>query len=160
MKLVQRNAARLYPWLMVVSALAIVLQGLWAGIFLEHDGKRDNAGSWIDVHATGGEVAILFAGLAAAVAFFWLRDRRQLWFGAGVLTALLVVEAYIGGLIRDNGKDGLTPVHVPLAIAIMGLAAWLCARSFALPRTGDDNETYPSAAAAGSASARSSGRRA
>jgi hypothetical protein len=159
MKLVQRNATRLYPWLMAVSALAIVLQGLWAGMFLEHDGQRDSSGGWIDVHATGGEVGILFAGLAAVVAFFWLRERRQLWVGAGALTALLVGEAYIGGLIRDNGRDGLTPVHVPLAIAIMALATWLCARSFALPREGNDNGTYPATAARESASARSSARR-
>jgi hypothetical protein len=148
MKLVQRNAARIYPWFLAVSALAIVLQGLWAGIFLEHDGQRDSAGSWIDVHATGGEVAIFFSGLAAVVAFLGLRDRKPLWIGAGTLTALLVGEAYIGGLIRDNGKDSLTPVHVPLAIAIMALATWLCAHSFAQRGDLTSGATYPTSATA------------
>jgi hypothetical protein len=41
------------------------------------------------------------------------------------LTVLLVLEAYIGGLIRDDGKDALTAVHVPLAMFLMGLVVWL-----------------------------------
>jgi hypothetical protein len=28
----------------------VLLQGLWAGIFLQHDGQRDAASGWIDVH--------------------------------------------------------------------------------------------------------------
>ena len=38
-------------------------------------------------------------------------------------------EAYLGGLIRDAGKDTLTAVHVPLAMALMGLAVWLPLRA-------------------------------
>jgi hypothetical protein len=44
---------------------------------------------------------------------------------------LLVVEAYLGGLIRDDGKDSLTAVHVPLALALMALAVWLPLRAAA-----------------------------
>ena len=118
-----------YTVLIALATIAIVLQGLWAGIFLEHDGKRDAASSWIDMHARGGEVALALAAIATVMAFFRIRPRRDLWLGGAGLCALLVVESYLGGLIRDDGKDTLTAVHVPLAMAIMGVAAWLVVRS-------------------------------
>ncbi len=112
-----------------ISALAVLLQGLWAGIFLEHDGKRDAATTWIGAHAQGAEVALLFAVLATAYALWKRRDRKDLWGGALVFTVLIVVESYLGGQIRDAGKDTLTAVHVPLAMALMGLAVWLPLRA-------------------------------
>jgi heme A synthase len=105
------------------------MQGLWAGIFLEHDGERDAASRWIDVHARGADVAIVLALLATVAAFVRLRSRRDLWLGSGVLTGLLVLESYVGGLIRDEGKDTLTAVHVPLAMAVLALAVWLPVRA-------------------------------
>ncbi len=112
-----------------LSALTVLLQGLWAGIFLEHDGRRDAASGWVEVHARGGEVALVFAAAATVVAFVRLRDRRDLWIASLAFTLLLVLESYLGGLIRDAGKDVLTAVHVPLAMALMGLAVWLPMRA-------------------------------
>ena len=112
-----------------VAALAVLLQGLWAGIFLEHDGQRDAAGSWIDVHARGADVALLFAVLATAYALWKRRDRKDLWLGGIVFTVLIVLESYIGGLIRDDSKDTLTAVHVPLAMALMAVSVWLPLRA-------------------------------
>src|SRR6476469_10235082 len=111
------------------AALAVLLQGLWAGIFLEHDGERDAAQSWIDVHARGADVAILLAALATVVALWKLRQRKDLWIGSGLLTVVLILESYIGGLIRDASKDTLTAVHVPLAMLLMGLVVWLPLRA-------------------------------
>ena len=119
----------LYSALIGLAALAVLLQGLWAGIFLEHDGKRDAAGSWIDVHARGGEVALVLSAAATVVAFVTMRARRDLWGGAAALTVLLVVESYLGGVIRDQSKDVLTAVHIPLGMALMGLVVWLAARA-------------------------------
>jgi uncharacterized membrane protein len=119
----------LYSALIGISALAVLLQGLWAGIFLEHDGHRDAASSWIDVHARGADVALLFAVLATVYAFWKRRARTDLWIGGFVFSVLIVVESYIGGLIRDDSKDTLTAVHVPLAMAIMALAVWLPVRA-------------------------------
>ncbi|GAA1547873.1 hypothetical protein GCM10009763_15860 [Dermacoccus profundi] len=34
-----------------------------------------------------------------------------------------------GGLIVDEGKDVMAAVHVPLAMALMGLAVWLPLRA-------------------------------
>lgn len=121
-----RVTSTAYTVLATLAMIAIVLQGLWAGLFLSHN----NAGpSWIDIHARGGEVALAFTALATLVAFVRLRQRRELWLGGAALTALLVLEAYLGGLIHDDGKDSLTAVHVPLAMAITGLAVWLVVRS-------------------------------
>jgi hypothetical protein len=127
----ERSASVVFAVLVGLAALAVLLQGLWAGIFLQHDGHRDDAGSWIEVHAHGGEVALVLAALATVWAFWRLRARRELWLGSLALTVLLVVEAYLGGLIRDDGRDSLTAVHVPLALAMMGLAVWLPLRAAA-----------------------------
>jgi hypothetical protein len=123
------RGSRAFTVLIGLSALAVLLQGLWAGIFLEHDGHRDSAGSWIDVHARGADIAIVLAAIATVTAFFRLRDRIDLWLGGAVFTALLLLESYLGGLIRDQGKDVLTIVHVPLAMALMAFAVWLPLRA-------------------------------
>ena len=98
----QRSASVVFAVLVGLAALAVLLQGLWAGIFLQHDGHRDDAGSWIEVHALGGEVALALAALATAWALWRLRARRDLWLGSLALTILLVIEAYLGGLIGDD----------------------------------------------------------
>lgn len=115
----------LFNVLMGLAALAVLLQALWAGIFLQHDGERDAASSWIDVHATGGEVAIALALAATIVAVVKLRARKDIWIASGVLTLLLVAESYIGGLIVDHGQDNLTALHVPLGMAMMALVVWI-----------------------------------
>lgn len=122
-------AVPVFSSLIGLAALAVLLQGLWAGLFLEHDGRREEAHTWIDVHARGADVAILLAVLATAWALWKLRDRVELWVGSLLLVVLLVIEAYLGGLIRDQGKDTLTAVHVPLAMALMALAVWLPVRA-------------------------------
>ena len=128
-----RQKNTVFSALIGLSALAVLLQGLWAGIFLEHDGHRDAASSWIDIHARGAEVALFFAALGTLYAIWKRRSRKDLWLGGLVFTGLIVVESYIGGLIRDDGNDILTAVHVPLAMAIMGLAVWLSLRSARRP---------------------------
>lgn len=120
---------RVFAALAGLAALAVLLQGLWAGIFLEHDGQRDDSGNWIDVHARGGEIALVLSVLALAWAVWKLRRRRDLIIGSVVLVVLLVLESYLGGQIRDDGKDTLTAVHVPLGMAIMAVATWLPIRS-------------------------------
>lgn len=123
------TSRRVFASLVGLTALVVLLQALWAGIFLEHDGERDAAGSWIDVHARGGEVALVLAVLATALAVWKLRPRKDLIAGSALLTVLLVVESYLGGLIRDSGRDTLTAVHVPLGMAIMAVTVWLPLRA-------------------------------
>lgn len=118
-----RNA--LYSSLIGLTALAILLQGLWAGLFV-HEGK-DYKQSWVDVHARGADIAIVLAVVATVVAVLKLRERRDLVVGSGVLVVLLLVEGYIGGMIGDHAN--LTAIHFPLAMALMGLAVWLPLRA-------------------------------
>ena len=120
--------------LVFLAGLGVLLQGLWAGIFLEHDGSRDAAGSWIDVHARGADISIGVACLAFVLSVLWFRRDSGLIAGLAAFIVVMFAESYIGGLIRDNGKDTLTSVHVPLAMAAMGLAAWLAARVWRMRR--------------------------
>jgi hypothetical protein len=111
----------LYSALIGLTAVAVLLQGLWAGLFA-HEGK-DYKQSWVGVHARGADIAILLAIAATVIAVLKLRERRDLIIGSGALVVLLVVESYIGGLIGNH--SGLTAVHFPLAMGLMGLSVWL-----------------------------------
>jgi hypothetical protein len=115
----------LYSALIGLAALGVLLQGLWAGLFV-HEGQHYQQ-NWVHVHALDGEVTIALSALATVAALLFLRHRRELVVGSAVLTVLLAVEAYIGG--RIGGTSGLTTVHFPLALALMGLVVWLSVRS-------------------------------
>jgi hypothetical protein len=56
-----------------------------------------------------------------------LGERRDLVIGSGALVVLLALEAFLGGEVVDN--PGLTVLHIPLALALMGLAVWLPLRA-------------------------------
>jgi len=114
-----------YRVLVGLAALGIVLQGVWAGMFIR-PGQANDA-TWVTVHARGAEVTLALALAAAAVAVWRLRTRRDLVLGTGALVVLLAVQAFIGGLVYDN--QALTAVHVPLAIALVALPVWLLLRS-------------------------------
>lgn len=119
------GSTRLYTAVIGLASLAVLLQGLWAGLFV-HEGK-DYTDSWVSVHARGADVAILLAAVATVIGFVRLRERRELWIGAAALTVLLVLEAYLGGLI--GAHSNVTVIHFPLAMALMGLAVWLPVRA-------------------------------
>ena len=111
--------------LLCFTVMAVELQAVRPGLFLEQHGQRDAAGTWIDVHAHGGDIAIGLAVLANIVAMVKLRQRKDLWIGSVALTVLVVVGAYIGGLIRDASKHTRTALHVPPSMAIMAMVVWL-----------------------------------
>jgi|1185.fasta_scaffold449232_1 heme A synthase len=114
-----------YRVLVGLVALGIVLQGVWAGMFIRPG--QANSATWVTVHARGAEVTLVLALAATVVAFLRLRARRDLFLGAGALVVLLALQAFIGGLVYKN--PGLTAVHIPLAIALMALPVWLLLRS-------------------------------
>jgi len=120
-----RERTTLFSALAGLAALAILLQGVWAGLFLRAGGAGDAL--WVTVHARGAEVAIACALGAAVVAFWRHRARRDLQVGSVVLVLLLVLEAYIGGEVVDHQQ--LTPVHIPLALTVMAVAVWLPLRA-------------------------------
>ena len=79
------------------------------------------------MHARSGEAAIAFAVLASTVAVVKLRSRRGIVIGSITLTVLLIAESYFGGLI--GATPDMTVIHIPLALALMGLAIWLTMRA-------------------------------
>ena len=121
----QRSTSRLYSVLIGLCSLVVLLQALWAGLFV-HEGQDYNQ-SWVEVHARGAEIAIVLAAAATLTAYVKLRERRDLLIGSAALTVVLVVEAYLGGLIGDS--PAVTVLHFPLAMALMALAVWLPLRA-------------------------------
>jgi heme A synthase len=134
----------LYASLIGLTALVILLQGLWAGLFIR-EGKDFDASSAqasaVEVHDWGARVAIVLALASLAVAVWRLRDRRDLLAGTGALFVLLLVEAYIGGEIGDHGS--WPTVHIPLAMGLMGLSVWLPTRAVLGRRTPARPEPAP-----------------
>jgi hypothetical protein len=100
-----------------LATLGVLLQGLWAGLFLRRGTDGD---PWFAVHQHGGEVTVTLAALATIAAVVWLRHRHDLLVGTALFLVLLVVEYFLG---RAGGTS--VAVHVPLAMLIMGLAVWL-----------------------------------
>jgi hypothetical protein len=120
---------RVFAPLTGLIALVVLAQFVFAGIFLRFDGKRDDSSSWIDAHAWGAHIGTVLAIAAAGYAIVRLRHRKDLLVGSIALAVLFLAEAYVGGLIRDDGKDTLTAVHVPLAFALTSLVVWLPVRA-------------------------------
>ena len=115
-----------YSALVGLASLGVLLQALWAGLFV-HEGEEYEQ-KWVHVHAIGADVTIALAIIATVVAFVTMRQRRpDLLTGTAALAVLLVLEAYLGGLIGEH--SGLTAVHFPLAMALMALAVWLPLRA-------------------------------
>jgi hypothetical protein len=107
----------LWSALIGLTTLGVLLQGLWAGLFLR---RNADGSTWYLVHQHGAEATVTLALLATIAAAVWLRHRRDLLVGTALLLVLLVVEHLLG---RAGG--GSVAVHVPLALLIMGLAVWL-----------------------------------
>ena len=128
----QRVAARspLYSTLIGLAALAVLLQAVWAGVFIR-EGKENNQ-TWVTVHSRGADVAIVLAIAATVTAFVQLRSRHDLLIGTGAFVVLLIVEAYLGGLIGNNPTVEIA--HFPIAMGLMGLAVWLPLRARATSR--------------------------
>src|SRR5207245_11277395 len=88
-----RTGHPLYSGLIGLATLGVLLQGLWAGLFVQEG--EDYKERWVEVHALDGEITIALAALATVAAFVLLRARRKdLVVGSAVLTVLLVVAAY------------------------------------------------------------------
>jgi hypothetical protein len=124
-----RSRTTVFSALAGLTALAILLQGLWAGLFVPLGKGGQYQDAWVEVHAHGGEAATLLALATTVAAFATARARRELWIGAAALTVLLAVELYLGSMISDDKVRGAAAVHIPLALAIMALAVWLPMRA-------------------------------
>ena len=130
----ERGAAayRVFSVLTGVAALAVLLQGLWAGLFLR-EGTYDD--TWVGVHSIGGMIAALLALIATIIAFVQLRARRDIVIGSVVFTLLLILEIILGGTISDSHAVWAQAIHIPLALFLMGGAVALPLRARGVGRT-------------------------
>jgi heme A synthase len=116
----------LYSSLIGLTSLAILLQGLWAGLFIREGQDFDASSSqsrWVEVHDWGARVAMVLALASLVVAAIRLRRRRDLLIGTAVLFLALILEAWIGGEIGDH--PSWPSLHIPLAMLLMALSVWL-----------------------------------
>jgi heme A synthase len=114
----------LFSAIIGLASLGVLLQGVWAGLFFGDSGNHD---LWVRVHQIGGMVTGALALVAAIVALAQLRHRRGVVVGAIVFFVLVVAEIGLGEALGD--QRGLAAVHIPLAMALMGLAVWLPLRA-------------------------------
>jgi hypothetical protein len=105
-----------------LTSLAILLQGVFAGEFVGRTGR----GGWLSAHDVNADVVTVLALATAIYAVARLRAAaRPLVVGSVVLAALVIAQVAIGHAITDSNDDGLTVVHVPLALLVFGLTIWL-----------------------------------
>ncbi len=117
---------RLYAALIGLTSVLILLQGLWAGLFIREEQAFDASAAqarWLEVHDLGARAAIMLAVACFVVALWRLRTRKHLLIGTGALALLLMLEAYIGGEI--GAKPTWPALHIPLGMALMALSVWL-----------------------------------
>ena len=123
---------------MGLTSTVILLQAVLAGVFLQ-GGSRDPYNGWINAHGVGADVATLLALASAVVAFRGLGAGRDLVIGSVTLFVLLLVESLLGHLINGSiggfNHDKLTIIHIPLAMALIAMTAWLATRAAQLART-------------------------
>ena len=105
-----------------LTSLAILLQGVFAGEFIDHGAH----GGWLNAHDINGYVVVVLAVATAVYGVVALRSAaRQLAMASVALAVLVIAQDGIGHAITDNGTDGLIAVHVPLALIVFGLTIWL-----------------------------------
>ena len=125
------RALRAYSILNGLVLLGVVLQGLWAGGFIGHlDGAF-----WLQLHRFTAYTLVVLALAAAILAVRTQRRHRAITAGSALLFVLVGVEAELGHEIADGGAGALVAVHVPNALLIMGLAAYLATTAARARRT-------------------------
>jgi heme A synthase len=116
------RAMRLVLWLLAVAVFA---QAVLAGLFL------DGGDAWRGWHALNGMLVLPLLALIQVVlaVLVWRRGRGPGWLAiasVGLLVALLVQSVL--------GMTSQVAVHVPLGVAIFGLAGTLLVRTSSLTR--------------------------
>jgi hypothetical protein len=128
-----RTGAKTRPFALLtgLTTLAICVQAITAGQFVNQDGKD----GWVTVHGVVADASWVLALATAVVAFLTIRRvQLRLVVASAALFVITLAQTGIGHLITDDGKDGLIGVHVPLAFVIFGLTAWLFVRALRLHR--------------------------
>jgi hypothetical protein len=124
-----RPTSSLFSSLAGLTSLLILLQALWAGLFVPTGKGGPYQDTWVEVHQWGGLIALVLGVATAVVGFVTLRPRRDLWVAAIALAVLLLVEVGLGSAISEGDSRGAAAVHIPLALVLMSLTVWLPLRA-------------------------------
>lgn len=125
---------RTYAISIGISALFVVFQYFTSGEFITDDIPDDARELWTNLHGFGAYPVMVFALLAAVVAFTRLVEVRGLWLATAAYFVVTVVQWLLGHAISTLHIDALTPLHVVVAAVVVGLAVWLSVRSARLRR--------------------------
>src|SRR6185312_16259577 len=120
-----RARSPLFSAVIGLAGLAILLQGVWAGLFIHE--REEFQQNWVNVHSIGGTVIAVLALIAMIIAIVQLRSRRDVLGGSIVFFVLVVLEVLLGGFIGDH--PALEALHIPLALFLMGMVAVLSFRA-------------------------------
>lgn len=121
-----RGGTRAFAVLSALTTLAILLQAVTAGQFVQREGQD----SWVTVHGVIADASWVLALITAGYGFRKLRSTHRLLVDAAVVLFIATLaQTGIGHLITDDGQDGWIAVHVPLAVVIFGLTGWLTLRA-------------------------------
>lgn len=115
------------------SLLFVVFQYFTSGEFITDGIPKDTRDLWTEIHGFGAYPVMVFALVAAIIAFTRLRGTRWLVRGTALYFVATVVQWLLGHAISTLGMDALTPLHVVVAALVLGLGVWLSVRS-ARPR--------------------------
>jgi hypothetical protein len=128
---VPRKQARRFALFTSATAVAILVQAVLAGMFINQDGKD----TWVTVHGVVADVSWVMALVTAVLGWVTMRSYRpSLVFWSVVLFLATLLEAGIGHLLPTDNYNWLIPVHVPLAFLIFALTIWLTTRALSLRR--------------------------
>jgi hypothetical protein len=129
----RRTLPRSFTILVALVSVAVLVQGITAGIFVNQEGHD----GWVTVHGVIADVTWVTALIAAIVGFRTVRRmHHRLWMITAALFVLALAQTGVGHLITDEGMDGLIVVHVPLAMLIFGLTIWLVVATMHARSTG------------------------
>lgn len=105
--------------LAVLLAALFVLQPISIGSFLQ--------GNWaaFDMHSLVGALLVPLTMITGVVGLVLAVLARRVWPGVGVVALLMLTTFQVG-----MGHTRLLVVHVPLGVALVALAVWLCAWSW------------------------------
>ncbi len=95
----------------------VLFQGLSAGLFMAHL----DAPGWLRVHQVTAIATIVLALVAVILAI-----RRRALVGPTIgLFVLLVLQTGLGQAIADDHERALLAAHVPIAVLVTALSAYL-----------------------------------
>lgn len=133
--------SRIFLALVGVTALVILAQGVIAGVFINARAGHNV----VTLHGAVADVSWVAAGITAGYAFSVFRRARPiLWWGSLALFLLDLAQTGIGHLITDEGHHGLITLHVPVAMALFGVATWLSTRAAVEARAATTQRTSSS----------------